>query len=223
MQTFPPNLTAWQDGDANTSERKLVTVLFSDLSGYSALCERLDPEDVLYMMNLVFKEVVSIIVRYEGYIERIIGDEVLAVFGIPRTHEDDPVRGIRAAMDIHEAVARMTDRFKKRLEKPLAMHSGIATGLVVTGKTDPRTGQHGITGEPVNRASILTNLATSGEILVGTVHHVFHVGFFLLRKMQIQTRPMPSRKDRCLSCPQHGKDAGQDQAGPGLARTAHRA
>ena len=160
------------------SQRKRVTVLFSDLSGYSALCERLDPEDVREMMNLVFKEIVSIIVRYEGYIDRIIGDEVLAVFGIPQTHEDDPLRAIRTAMEIHRAVPGMTGRFKKSLEKPLAMHSGIATGLVVTGKADLKSGRHGLTGDTVNRASMLTDLATTGEILVGSDTMSSTLGFF---------------------------------------------
>ncbi|MCB2147875.1 MAG: AAA family ATPase [Deltaproteobacteria bacterium] len=183
--SYPP--AAGQEEYGNSSERKLVTVLFSDLTGYSALCERLDPEDVREMMNLVFKEIVGIIIRYEGYIDRIIGDEVLAVFGIPRTHEDDPVRAIRAAVDIHDTVARMTGRFRGRLEGPLAMHSGIATGLVVTGKTDLRTGRHGITGEPVNRASLLTNLAISGEILVGTCTMPSTSGFFFFEKCKYRT------------------------------------
>lgn len=164
------------------SERKLVTVMFSDLSGYSKLCRQLDPEDVREMMSLVFKEVVGIIVRYEGYIDRIIGDEVLAFFGIPRINEDDPVRAIRAALDIHSAVTRMTDQFKSQLESPLAMHSGIATGMVVTGKIDLATGRHGITGEVVNRALMLTNLAASNEILVGPGTMVATSGFFLFEK-----------------------------------------
>ena len=163
--------TIGQDGYGSNSERKLVTVLFSDLTGYSALCERLDPEDVREMMNLVFKEIVGIIIRYEGYIDRIIGDEVLSVFGLPRTHEDDPVRAILAAVDIHDSVSRMTGRFNGRLGKPLAMHSGITTDLVVT-------------GDPVNRASLLTNLAITGEILVGTCTMPSTSGFFFLEKRQ---------------------------------------
>ncbi|HSO20887.1 MAG TPA: adenylate/guanylate cyclase domain-containing protein, partial [Desulfosarcina sp.] len=163
----------------STSERKRVTVLFSDLSGYSALCERLDPEDVREMMNSVFKEIAGIIIRYGGYIDRIIGDEVLAVFGIPRVHEDDPVRAIRAAMDIHQSVAGMTGRFQEQLEKPLAMHSGIACGLVVTGRTDLKSGRHGITGDTVNRAATLTGLARSGEILVGPGTRSAAAGFFI--------------------------------------------
>jgi class 3 adenylate cyclase/tetratricopeptide (TPR) repeat protein len=164
------------------SERKLVTVLFSDLSGYSKLCQQLDPEDVREMMSLVFKEVVGIIIRYEGYIDRIIGDEVLAFFGIPQINEDDPVRAIRAALDIHGAVARMTNRFKRQLESPLAMHSGIATGMVVTGEIDLASGRHGITGEAVNRALMLTNLAASNEILVGPGTMACTSGFFLFEK-----------------------------------------
>ncbi len=165
-------------GHAAVSERKWVTVLFSDLTGYSELCRRLDPEDVREMMNLLFKEIVSIIARYEGYIDRIIGDEVLAVFGIPQTHEDDPVRAIRAAVEIHSAVPAMTERFTKRPPAPLAMHSGIATGLVVTGETDPKYGRPGLTGDAIDRASLLTDLAASGEILVGFDTMSATSGFF---------------------------------------------
>lgn len=171
-------------GHPGLGQRKWVTVLFSDLSGYSALCERLDPEDVREMMNLVFKEIVSIIVRYEGYIDRIIGDEVLAVFGIPQTHDDDPVRAIRAAMEIHQTVPGMTDHFKKSLDKPLAMHSGIATGLVVTGETDLKSGRQGLVGDTVNRASMLTDLAASGHILVGAGTMSVASGFFDFEKCE---------------------------------------
>ena len=105
---------------------------------------------------------------------------MLSVFGIPRTHEDDPVRAILAAVDIHESVSRMTGRFNGRLEKPLAMHSGIATGLVVTGKTDLWSGRQGITGDP----GILVD--QSGDFRRNSrwnVHHAVHVRFFLPRKM----------------------------------------
>ena len=193
--TFPldrsaasPPPPAGQDVLPAASERKRVTVLFSDLSGYSKLCERLDPEDVREMMNLVFKEIVGIIVRYEGYIDRIIGDEVLAVFGIPRTHEDDPVRAIRAALDIHSAVPAMTQRFKQRLSEPLAMHSGIATGLVVTGTTGMKRVRHSLTGDTVNRASILTDLAAAGEILVGADTMAATSGFFEFERHAVRKK-----------------------------------
>ena len=78
----------------------------------------------------------------------------------------------------------MTARFKGKLEKPLAMHSGIATGLVVTGNGDLKTGWQGITGEPVNRASMLTNLAASGEILVGGCTMPPTSGLFFFEKSE---------------------------------------
>ena len=73
-------------------ERKLVTALFSDLTGYTALTERLDPEQVKEITGRVFAGVKGIISKYEGFIDRLLGDGVLAFFGIPKAHEDDPVR-----------------------------------------------------------------------------------------------------------------------------------
>jgi class 3 adenylate cyclase/tetratricopeptide (TPR) repeat protein len=162
----PPHPPLWES-PAIDSEQKPVSVLFSDLCGYSSLCERLDPEDVREMMNRVFKVVADIILHYQGTIHRIIGDEVLALFGIPHVHEDDPVRAIRSALDIHHAVTAMSEQFKERLEGPLAMHSGISTGWVVAGKIDPVGNRYGIVGDAVNRASLLTRMAQSDEILVG--------------------------------------------------------
>ena len=82
------------------SERKHVTVLFTDLAGYTEMTERMDPEDVRLILNRVFKRITNIIEKYDGFIERYIGDSVMAVFGIPKAHEDDPVRAIRAAKEI---------------------------------------------------------------------------------------------------------------------------
>jgi class 3 adenylate cyclase/tetratricopeptide (TPR) repeat protein len=183
-----PVIGNFQEEYTGTGERKWVTVLFSDLSGYSALCQRLDPEDVREMMNQVFKEIVSVIIRYGGYMDRIIGDEVLAVFGLPRINEDDPVRAVRAAVDIHQAVAKMSRRFTAGLKKPLAMHSGIATGLVVTGKTDVPSGRHGITGDTVHRALMLTDRAAAGEILVGPATASAAAGFFELEACSVPVK-----------------------------------
>ena len=86
------------------SERKNVTVLFSDLCGYTAMCERLDPEDVKEVMSGIFGDIAQVVNKYGGFIEKFIGDAVVALFGVPKTHEDDPVRAINAAREIHAAV-----------------------------------------------------------------------------------------------------------------------
>ncbi len=78
------------------SERKHVTVLFSDLSGYTAMSEKLDPEEVKEIMNRVFEQIKRVIQKYEGFIEKFVGDAVMAIFGVPQAHEDDPIRAIRA-------------------------------------------------------------------------------------------------------------------------------
>ena len=69
------------------------------------------------------------ILRYEGFIEKFIGDAVMALFGIPQSHEDDPVRAIRAAIEIHDIVSSISPQYEKRIGKPLVMHTGICTGL----------------------------------------------------------------------------------------------
>ena len=83
-------------------ERKHVTVLFSDLSGYTAMSEKLDPEELKEIMSRIFGEIAQVVTKYEGFIEKFVGDAVMALFGVPKAHEDDPVRAIKVAREIHE-------------------------------------------------------------------------------------------------------------------------
>jgi len=154
-------------GITTESERKHVTIMFSDLSGYTAMTERLDPEEVKEIMSQIFGEITQIIHKYEGFIERFIGDAVMAIFGIPKAHEDDPVRAIRAAMEIHAAVESFSPQFEERIGHSLTMHTGINTGLVITGEIDVEKGIHGLTGDAINLASRLEGIAQAGEIVVG--------------------------------------------------------
>ena len=78
-------------------ERKHATVLFADLSGYTAMTERLDPEEVKAIMGHIFEEIAQVVEKYEGTVERLFGDEAMVLFGVPEAHEDDPVRAIRVA------------------------------------------------------------------------------------------------------------------------------
>jgi class 3 adenylate cyclase/tetratricopeptide (TPR) repeat protein len=160
------------------SERKHVTVLFSDLSGYTAMTERLDPEDVRAILNKVFKTISDIIEKFDGFIERYIGDSVMAVFGIPKAHEDDPSRALHAAFEIHAAVKSMDPWIRKKTGRPVFMHTGINTGLVVTGEVDTETGSHGLTGLTINIASRLEGLSNDDEILVGPETYKLTEPFF---------------------------------------------
>jgi class 3 adenylate cyclase len=165
-------------------ERKQVTVLFSDLSGYTAMSERLDPEEVREMMNQVFGVITSIVNKYDGSIQKFMGDAVVAFFGVPRTHEDDPIRAIRAAREIHSFVEAMSPRVEKKAGVSLSMHTGINTGLVVTGQVDQDGGSTGVLGDTINLASRLSDLAKPGEILAGSVTYQLGEGHFIFEKLE---------------------------------------
>ncbi|MFH0824706.1 MAG: AAA family ATPase [Pseudomonadota bacterium] len=164
-------------------ERKHITALFCDLAGYSAMTEKLDPEEVKEITSRIFGRAKHVIAKYDGFIERIMGDAVLAFFGVPRAHEDDPIRAVQAAIEIHDLVKSLSPQYREKLEAPPTMHSGINTGLVVTADAYPEKGAHGVAGDAVNVASRLRDLAAPGEILVGRETYVRAKGAFLFEDL----------------------------------------
>ena len=173
-----------EDVALSVGERKHVTVLFSDLSGYTTMTEKLDPEEVKEIMSRIFGEIAHVLTKYEGFIERFIGDEVMAVFGVPKTHDDDPLRAIKAVIEIHELVERISPQLEDKLGQPLSMHSGINTGLVVTGEVKLGHGTYGLTGDAINTASRLQGIAKAGEILVGYQTYRQTEGYFQFEKLE---------------------------------------
>lgn len=159
-------------------ERKHATVLFSDLSGYTAITEKLDPEEVKVLMGRIFAEAGKIVEKYEGTVERFFGDEIMALFGVPTSHEDDPVRAVRAALEINAAVASISPGYETQLGHALAMHTAINTGLLVTGDEYIGKGRHGLTGDSINLAKRLTGLAKDGEVLIGADTYTQVLGYF---------------------------------------------
>jgi class 3 adenylate cyclase/tetratricopeptide (TPR) repeat protein len=164
-------------------ERKYVTVLFSDLSGYTAMSERLDPEDVKEVTTRIFGVAAKIIDKYEGFVEKYAGDAVMALFGVPDAHEDDPVRAIRAAREIHGLVENISPGVEELIGRPLTMHTGVNTGLVVTGEVDMEKGTHGVAGDAINVAARLSSLAEADGILVGRKTFQQAEGYFEFEQM----------------------------------------
>ena len=150
-----------------SGERRQVTVLFSDLSGYTAITEKLDPEEVREVMGRFFGEASQVITRYGGVVEKYIGDAVMAVFGLNQAHEDDAVRAVRAALEIQQFVEELNPRYRVKVGRDLSMHTGINTGIVITGGTGEAEGALGVVGDAVNVASRLSDLAEAGQVLVG--------------------------------------------------------
>ena len=160
------------------SERRYVTVLFTDLTGYTAMCERLDPEDVQEVMSRIFGEIAQVVTKYEGVIEKFVGDAAMVLFGVPKVHEDDPMRAIKSALEIHELVEALSPQVRAMGGRPLSMHTGINTGLVVTGGVDAGKGATGVTGDTVNLACRLSDIGKAGEILVGPHTYRMAEGYF---------------------------------------------
>ena len=169
------------------SERKHVTALFSDLSGYTAMSERLDPEEVKEITGRIFDEVSKIISKYDGFVEKFAGDAVMALFGATVAHEDDPVRAIKAAREIHNRVNSLSPQYEERIEQPLVMHSGINTGLVVTGDIDLEKGTHGVAGDTINVAARLSSVGMADDILVGPDTFYQAEGYFDFKEMAPST------------------------------------
>jgi class 3 adenylate cyclase len=148
-------------------ERKNATILFSDLSGYTAMTEKMDPEEVKTLMEDIFEKAGKIVDKYQGTVDSFFGDEILVLFGVPKAHEDDPVRAIHTAMEIHELVDRFSKGFEKKFNARLSMHTGINTGLIVTGDKFIGKDRQGLAGDAINLASRLTGIAKPGEIVIG--------------------------------------------------------
>ena len=148
------------DGEARPlrEERKVVTVLFADLVGFTARSERMDPEDVQRLLQPYHAHLRSVLERYGGTVAKFIGDAVMAIFGAPVAHEDDPERAVRAALAIREELAAGGD---------LQVHIGITTGeALITLDASLDKGEHTASGDSVNTASRLESAAPPGSIFV---------------------------------------------------------
>jgi len=150
------------------ADRRTVTVLFADLSGFTALSEKLDPEVMQALQNELFGELTAAVQGFGGFVDKFIGDALLALFGAPVAHEDDPERALGAALDMLARTARVGERSAAFAGLPLELHIGVNTGPVVTGGFGVGNAKsYSVTGDTVNTAQRLQSLAAPGEILVG--------------------------------------------------------
>jgi class 3 adenylate cyclase/tetratricopeptide (TPR) repeat protein len=151
--------------EAAREVRKTVTVVFSDVTGSTALGEQLDPESLRRVMGRYFDEMQSVVERHEGIVEKFIGDAVMAVFGIPVVHEDDALRAVRASMEMRERLSALNEELARDWGVTIAVRTGVNTGEVVAG--DAGGGQRFATGDAVNVAKRFEEAAPPGEILLG--------------------------------------------------------
>ena len=131
--------------------RKTVTILFADVVGSTPFAESHDPEAVRTVMARYFDRMSAVIARHGGTVEKYIGDAIMAVFGLPRVHEDDALRAVRAAAEMRDHLAALNDELEERWGVTVGNRTGVNTGEVVAG--DPTTGQRLVTGDTVNTAA----------------------------------------------------------------------
>ncbi len=143
-----------------------ATALFSDISGYTEMSSKMRPVEIIQLLNEYFPVMAGIVFEHEGTLEKYIGDALLAVWGAPLSHEDDPVRAVRAAIDMQRAIRELNRAWAGRRE--LSIHIGVNTGVVAAGNIGSRDYiQYATIGDATNVAARLCGVAQSGQIVVG--------------------------------------------------------
>lgn len=163
-------------------QRKTVTILFADLVDFTAMSERLDPEEVREIVNAYFTRCTDLIETYGGKIEKFIGDAVMAVFGLVEAHEDDPENAVRAALGIRQALNELSQEVEARWGIQLSMRIGIHTGPVVVSLLGERKGMDFVVvGDAVNLASRLQSMAPVDGILISHSTYRYVRGNFIVQ------------------------------------------
>ena len=150
-------------------ERRQVAILFADISGYTKLSSELDPEETHDLLSRFFDAVDGVVTSFGGRVDKHIGDNVMAVFGAPVAHGNDPERSVRAALEIHQAMPGLSEA----LGRPIRVHVGIASGEVVaSGLGSASHQEYTVTGDSVNLASRLGDMAGPGETLISDAVYI---------------------------------------------------
>ena len=153
--------------NAAEAERRMVTVVFADMSGFTAMSGRLDPEEVQELMNNFYQALAACVYRYGGTVLTYTGDGIMAGFGAPRAHEDDAERALASALEMRESAAALNRRFAKRLPQNLGIHIGINSGEVIAGRVGQLSrSDYTVLGDAVNVAARLEDKSEDGQILV---------------------------------------------------------
>ena len=165
-------------------ERKQVTVLFADISGFTSLSEQVDPEDVHAQMRKIFELMLGEVHRYEGTVNQFLGDGIMALFGAPIAHEDHAHRALRAALGIRKVLEDYQAELQQRRAMRFEMRQGLNTGLVVVGSigSDLRMDYTAV-GDTTNVAARLQQTADPGRIVIAEATHRLIEGYFHTRPL----------------------------------------
>lgn len=153
--------------DALAGKRAKVTIFYSDIRGFTAMSEKLTPEAVYGQLNEYFEAMCEVIFKYGGYVDKFIGDCIMAVFSAPNTTPDDARKAVEAALDQQEIIEMLAQRWREAGKPPLSVGMGINTGYVVMGNLgSQKRMNYTVIGDDVNIAARLYNVAKGGQIII---------------------------------------------------------
>jgi len=149
-------------------ERKIVTIIFGDIAGFTAMAEQLDPEEVKLISDKCLDLLTKEVHRYDGKVDKYMGDNIMVLFGAPTSHEDDPERAVRCSLEMQRSIKSLSEELKHKRGFTLDLHIGINTGEVMAGiMGGNREQDYTVMGDAVNLAARLQHAANVGHILVG--------------------------------------------------------
>jgi len=155
-------------------QKRFVTTMFCDIRGFTPMAERMAPTELVSTLNEHFTVMTEIIFRYQGTLDKFIGDEIMAVFGSPITREDDTLRAVQAALEMLRANQAHNEERATRNQAPLEIGIGLSTGEVIAGYVgSPDRMEFTVVGDPVNIASRLCSVARAGQLIVPESTHTF--------------------------------------------------
>jgi len=183
-------------------ERRIVTMLFCDVKGSTAAAEKVDPEIWTDIMNGVFEYMIRPIYKYEGFVPRLMGDAILAFFGAPITHEDDPQRAVLAGLEIQEGIKSYVEEIRLKYGLEFGLRVGINTGLVVVGEigSDLRM-EYTALGDAVNLAARMEQTAQVGTIQISDETYKLVAPFFEVQSLgaiEVKGKSAPIKTYRVL-------------------------
>lgn len=156
------------EGQKIGGRRETVTILFSDLRGFTVLSETKDPKEMVQLLNQYLERMSKVILNYDGMIDEFIGDAILTIFGVPDKRDDDPARAVACGLAMQNALLELNTEIEKEGYSPLEMGIGINTGTVIVGNIGSEVRmKYGIVGSAVNTASRIESNSTGGQILIG--------------------------------------------------------
>src|SRR4029078_9187627 len=188
--------------NAMMGERRVITMLFCDVKGSTAAAEKVDPEVWSEIMNGIFEYMIRPIYKYEGTVPRLMGDAILAFFGAPITHEDDPQRAVLAGLEIQEGIQSFAEEIRLQHGLEFGLRVGINTGLVVVGAmgSDLRM-EYTAIGDAINLAARMEHTAIPGTVQISDETYKLVAPFFdfeALGEVEVKGKAVPIKTYRPL-------------------------